>query len=176
MRRAVKRLNSRSTTSRILFSVPEQEVGSIRVNERYQPLIGLDLNFRNRLATQIAYSKSNAYSLSASNLSVSESKTNEFTFSANYQKTGNEHSVPVWRRLNNRVGLTLTLARSYTLDQRYALDRAVRAAASEADFVMEDALRGDFVTLVTGATQDFRHSPDFLPVQQSGERKLLAEV
>jgi cell surface protein SprA len=138
---------------RITFPIPHQEVGGIRINERYQPLIGLDLNFRNRLATQIAFSKSNAYSLSASNLSVSESKTNEFTFSANYQKQGMNIPFLSGRRLNNRLGLTLTLSRSFTRDQRYSLDRAIRAAARESDFVLESAIGGDFVTLVTGATR-----------------------
>jgi cell surface protein SprA len=72
--------------------------------------------------------------------------------SANYNRQG--MSLPFIRgRLNNRIGLTLTVQRSFTRDQRYALDRAVRAAAREADFVPHDAISGDYVTLVTGATR-----------------------
>ncbi len=138
---------------RIQFDMPRYEVGGIRINERFQPLVGLDLNFRNRLSTQIAWSKSNLYSLSTSNLSVSESKTNELTLSANYQKQGMNIPFLPGKRLNNRIGLTLSFTRSFTQDQRYALDRAIRAAASNPDFVAEDAISGDFVNLITGATR-----------------------
>ena len=137
----------------IQYEIPRYEVGGIRINERYQPMIGVDLNFRNRLSTQIAWSKSNLYSLSTSNLSVSESKTNELTLSANYQKQGLSIPFLPGRRLNNRIGLTLSFTRSFTQDQRYALDRAIRAAASNPDFVLEDAVSGDFVNLITGATR-----------------------
>ncbi len=133
----------------ISYVVPQTEVGAVRINQRYQPFIGVDLNWRGRIQTNIAWNKSTSYSLSTSNNEISESSTNELTVSANFQKVGMR--IPLFgKKLNNRVSLGLSVSRSVTLDQRFLMQKALRAAISVGeDFDLNEALTGDLVSVIT---------------------------
>ena len=139
---------------RISFRIPETQAGTIRINERYQPLVGLDVGWKGRIQTNITYNKSNTYSLSTSNFEVSENKTSELSFTASFQKTGLKIPFLGGKRLNNRVSFSLTISRSQTSDQRFSLRRALTQAIDQSEsFVLEDALSGDNVSLVTAHTR-----------------------
>ncbi len=141
-------------TRRISFRIPETQAGTIRINERYQPLVGLDVSWKGRIQTNVTYNKSNTYSLSTSNFEVSENKTSEISFTASFQKTGLKIPFLGGKRLNNRVSLSLTVSRSRTSDRRFSLRRALTQAIDETDtFVLEDAVSGDNVSLVTAHTR-----------------------
>lgn len=115
---------------KIEYPVPTFEVGGIRVNERYQPLIGLDLTWKGRLQTNIAWNRSNAYTLSTSTFEIGENKTSEITFSGSFQQQG--LSLPfIKNRLNNRISFTLTLARATLSDKRYYLRNALVGSDTE---------------------------------------------
>ncbi len=139
---------------RIQFALRDVDVGTIRVNERFQPLIGVDISWKGRIQTNIAFNRSNAYSLSTSNFEVSQNKTNEFSFTASFQKTGLKLPFFGGKRLNNRVSFSLTVSRSQTSDQRFLLRRALIDAIQRGEsFVLSDALEGDNVSLVTAHTR-----------------------
>lgn len=138
----------------ILFDLPHYEVGSVRVNERYSPLIGLNLSFKNRLSTNISWNKMNSYSLSATNFEVGENRTDEIAVSLNYQKQGMRLPLFGGKRLNNRLGLSMTLSYSENSDLRYLLRPALEDAAlaytqGTVDFKAEDAISGDNMTVMT---------------------------
>ena len=137
----------------ISYVVPRTEVGAVRINQRYQPFIGVDLNWKGRIQTNIAWNKSTSYSLSTSNYEISESSTNELTISANFQKVGLR--IPLFgKKLNNRVSLGLSVSRSVTLDQRFLLQKALTTAATVGpDFDLKDALTGDLVSVITSHTR-----------------------
>lgn len=137
----------------IRYTVPQTETGAVRVNQRYQPFIGLDLNWKGRLQTNIAWNKSTTYSLSTSNWEVGESKTNELTVTANFQKVGMRLPFFGGKRLNNRITLGLSVSRAVTLDQRFQLQKALTTAAANRDFRLEEALGGDLVGVITSHTR-----------------------
>ncbi|MBT8399367.1 MAG: cell surface protein SprA, partial [Rhodothermia bacterium] len=138
----------------IRYTIPRTETGAVRINQRYQPFIGLDLNWKGRLQTNVAWNKSTSLSLSTSNFEVSESTTNELTFTANFQKVGMSIPFLPGKRLNNRVSLGLSVSRAKTLDQRFLLQKALTTAVSTEDtFRLEDALSGDLVSVITSHTR-----------------------
>lgn len=138
---------------RIVFDIPEFQTGGVRINERFQPLIGLDISWKKQIQTNISLNKSNSFSLSTSNFEVSENKTSELSFSLNYQKTGMRLPFFGGKRLNNRASIGLTIARSTTQDQRLRLRRALESAITDPEFQLGDALTGDNVSLVTAHTR-----------------------
>jgi cell surface protein SprA len=57
------------------------------------------------------------------------------------------------RKLNNRVTLQLNITKSNTIDQRLRLRRGLEQALSDPEFLLEDALKGDNISLVTAHTR-----------------------
>ena len=140
----------------IRFPIPDVEAGAVRINERYQPLVGLDLAFKNQMQANIAWNASNTYSLSTTSFLVNESKTNELTLTASYQKRGLK--LPFFKKkLDNRMSVSLTLARAVIDDQRLALREALVSAIEAYDrgdtFELGQALEGDFKVPITGSTR-----------------------
>ena len=58
---------------RILIVEPNRNYCSVlamRINERYQPFVGIDLTWKGRLQTNVAWNRSNAYSVSTSTFAL----------------------------------------------------------------------------------------------------------
>ncbi|MFQ5568970.1 MAG: cell surface protein SprA [Rhodothermales bacterium] len=145
----------------IEFDTPDIKVGAVRINERYQPLLGLDLNIKGGIQAGVAWSKSNTYSLSTTNNQVSETKTSELTVTTSYQRQGLK--LPFMsRRLNNRITFSLTLSHTTNDDRFFLIRRAVEEAAlretTDELFNLEEALEPPFVSILT-TTSRFRLSP-----------------
>ncbi len=138
---------------RIRYRFSRYEVSAVRINERYQPLIGLDITWKNRLQTNLAWSKSRTYSLSTNN-EVNTSATSELSFTLSYQRQGLRIPFLPIKRLNNRVGISLNIARSSTEERRYSLFRALQAAADDPEaYDPRDALSPDFAPILTAWTR-----------------------
>ncbi|MEX0600488.1 MAG: cell surface protein SprA, partial [Rhodothermales bacterium] len=136
----------------IRFTIPEHEIGGVRVNERYQPLIGVDLTFRGSIQSSVAWEKSTAYSLSTTNFEVSQNDNSQITFNASYARSGLK--LPFLSRLNNRISFSVTVSRANLKDQRLSLRRGLTDAISRGDeFVLEDALEGENVSVITASTR-----------------------
>ncbi|NBC16437.1 MAG: cell surface protein SprA [Bacteroidetes bacterium] len=121
----------------VQFLLPQYDVNAIRVNERYQPVIGLDLTFRGNIQASVAWNKSAAYSLAVSNAQLRESLTSEITASASYQVTG--LTIPLFgRRINNQIGLNLTGSFSANDESTYLLQTALNEAALSDPAVLDD--------------------------------------
>ncbi len=133
----------------IIYELPEIDIGSMRVNERFQPFIGVDLNWAGNLQTNFAWNRSNSYTLSTGDNAVRENQTNELSASISFQQQGiNIPLLPV-RRLNNRITLRLTVTRSVSDQRRNSLLSALQEAASNPDFNIDDALSDDHSTVVS---------------------------
>ena len=138
---------------RIIYTIPDYEVSGVRINERYQPFIGLDLSWKGRVQTNFAWNRSNSYSLSSS-LEVSENKTSEFTFSGSFQKTGMKIPFLPIKRLNNRISFSISVSRARLTDQRYNLRRGLTDAILKGEqFELKDALGGDNISIVSASTR-----------------------
>ncbi len=136
----------------IIFSVPRNDVGNIRVNERFQPLIGVDFSFTGRLQTSVAWNKSTSYSLSTTNFEVAENGTTEMTFTASYQRQGMK--LPFFKKLNNRINVSLTVSRASLSDERFSIRRGMVDYLSRPDqFELGEALEGDNISVVSASTR-----------------------
>ena len=137
---------------KILFTPSEFQINNVRINERFQPLLGVDITWKGKISTSVQWSKSNSYSLSTSNFEVSQNNTNQLEIVISYQKTGLK--LPFFKKaLNNRANFTVNITRSNTIDQRLRLRRALENALSDPEFLLGDALKGDNISLVTAHTR-----------------------
>ncbi len=104
---------------------------SSRVSQRFQPLVGLDLNFQGGFTTNVAWNQSDTYSLAAANAFVNQSQTDELSLRVSFSKTGFRLPIPfVRRRLNNQLRFTLTVAQAKNLQRRFALKDDVQLLLS----------------------------------------------
>lgn len=137
----------------IQFVQSDVQAGALRINERFQPLLGLDITWKGRIQTNFAWNRSNTYSLSTANAEVSENNTNEFSMTFSYQRQGLR--LPFMRKaLNNRISFSLTLSRAQNEDLRYLLKRALQTAAVDVEaYNPQNALEGDNVSILTASTR-----------------------
>ncbi len=135
-------------SQRVQFARPEFSVNSIRINERYQPLVGVDISWLGNFQTNVSWNRTNSYLLSTTNSVVTESLTSELTLTANYRKRGlNIPLLPIGR-LNNQISFNLTLARAVNDERRFSMKRALTSALVDAAVEPSQALEGDNVTPV----------------------------
>lgn len=137
----------------VAFDLPTYEARGVRINQRYSPLVGLNLSWKGQVQTQINLNRSNTYSLSATTFEVSETQTNELSLSASWQKQGLQ--LPFMkRRLNNRISVNMTATRSATEDVRYNLAAAIGKFAEGTEFTPGDEVTDDrFVSRPTASTR-----------------------
>ena len=142
----------------ILFDLPEIDIGSMRVNERFQPFIGVDLTWRGNLQTNVSWNRSKSYTLSTGDNAVRENETSEVSASVSFQRQGISIPLLPVRRLNNRITLRLTVTRSVSDQRRHSLLSALQQAALDPDFPIEDAISDDNSTVVS-STERFTLNP-----------------
>ena len=144
----------------IEYNLARTEVGAVRVNERFSPLLGLDLTWKARFQTNFNWNRTNTYSLSTANFEVSESQTNEFQMQFSWAVQGLRLPF-IKKKLDNRLNVSLNIARAVNQDLRYSIRRALEEAITkgepfdpEANPEGYDPLRlQDNVDLVTGTTR-----------------------
>ncbi len=134
----------------IVFAIPTDEVGSIRVNERFQPLVGLDLSFKGNLQTTVTWEKSTSYMLSTTNFEVSENNNSQVTVTANYSRSGMK--LPFLKKINNRISFSLSMSVANLSDRRLLLRRALTDYIDRREaFAVEDAVKGDNVSVISAS-------------------------
>ncbi len=136
----------------ISFKIPQEEVDAVRINERFQPLIAVDLSLRGNIQTSIAWNKSNSYSLSTTNNVVNENRSNEISFTASWAKSGLR--LPFFRRtLNNRINFSLSLSRIANDDRSFYIRRAMEVAALDPEFDVSEVLEEPYVDVLTSTAR-----------------------
>ncbi|MCH8030192.1 MAG: cell surface protein SprA, partial [Bacteroidetes bacterium] len=100
----------------LISEIPFREPSTAIVNERFQPLLGVNVTWKGGLQTDFSWNQSNSRSLSAASASVSENTTDELSLRLTYSKTGLRIPLFGRRRLNNNVRFSLTLTRSNNIN------------------------------------------------------------
>ncbi len=113
--------NGVTNTVRFLSNAPFLEANSVRVSERFQPLIGLNLGFKGGFQTDWTWSSSESYALSPASAEVNQTQTKEFSLRVSFNKTGLRLPFLRRRRLNNNLRLSLILSRADNLTRRFEL-------------------------------------------------------
>jgi cell surface protein SprA len=112
-------------TRRIAYLEPRDDATTINVNERYAPLVGASVTFKNNLTTEFNVNKSSTYGLQTTG--ILENHTDELSLAVNYSRQGLK--LPFIRsRLNNRVTFSLQLQRSVSANLTYNTDKAISDA------------------------------------------------
>ncbi len=143
----------------VAFELPLYEASSVNVNERFAPLIGLDLRLKGNIGTTVQFNQTNQYTLSTTNYAVSKRHGDELAVSINYQKQGLK--LPFVRnKLNNRVTFALALQRSVNDERRFLLREAVSEAVTVdpttgqlPTFTSKDAQSGNLVNVLQSTTR-----------------------
>ncbi|MGA7305426.1 MAG: cell surface protein SprA [Rhodothermales bacterium] len=105
----------------IVHVIPELEQGSVRINERFQPLLGLDMTIKGGIQSAVTYSKSNSVSLSTGNADVNENSTSDWSFRSSFSKRGMKLPFTKGRGLQNTMRFTLTVSSSKSVERRFRL-------------------------------------------------------
>ena len=137
---------------KISYTLPDVDIDAVRVNERFQPLVALDLSLRGNVQTSVAWNQSNTYSLSTTNNVISTTSTNDLTVTASYS-TSNLRLPFFGRRLSNRISFSLSLSRAVNNDQTYYLRRAMEVAVLDPTFTPAMALEESFVDVLTSTAR-----------------------
>ena len=132
----------------ITYERPEFEIGSMRISERFQPLIGLDITWSGGLQTNISWNRSNSYQLSTTNFEVLENETNELTLSGSFRQRGISIPLLPIDRLENQISFNLSLSYSVNDETRLSMRRAIENAIARDDFSSDDVLDGESATPV----------------------------
>ena len=112
-----------SQSIRLFSEAPFLEAQTVRVSERFQPLVGVNLSFKGGFQTDINWNTSQNNTLAAANASVSQTQTQELSLRLSFNKTGVRLPLPFLssRRLNNNLRFSLIVSQANNLSRRFAL-------------------------------------------------------
>jgi len=122
------------TPLRFYFSRPDLSPTTVTVNERFQPLIGLNVTWKGGIQTELAWNRSQNVALAAAAARVDESETEEASLRVSYARSGLQLPFLRRRRLNNNLRFTLTLSRTSTNDQALLLRQDLLSVLAGTEF------------------------------------------
>jgi cell surface protein SprA len=105
---------------RITDERPEFMPNSINLTQNFNPLIGMQISWKNGLTTDIQYASSTVTSFSLSNTTVTEKLSNGLKFTARYNKRG--FQLPFFPRLQNTFNASLGINYIEDLTNTYRLN------------------------------------------------------
>lgn len=101
---------------------PTLRVDEPRINQRFQPLVGVDLNFRGGIQTQFSWNTSTTSALSTANARMTESDTEELSLRFTLTRSGFRLPIPFIRtRLSNQLRLSLLISRANNAQRAFIL-------------------------------------------------------
>ena len=110
------------------YIIPEIEANAVRLNERYQPLIGANITWKGGIQSTLNWQKSRSLTLNPGNAEVAISKTEELSGQLSFSKRG--LTLPFLgskRRLNNTIRFSLVISRSTNEERRYYLAKDLKS-------------------------------------------------
>ncbi len=159
--------NGQDVTYVINYALPGEEVSGVRINERFSPLIEMDLRFKNGIQATTKWAKSNAYTFGTTNYDLSKIETNEFEFRTSYSKTGMTlpFKLPFMKtnRLNNTIRFSFSIGLRENKESTFPLKKS-----------LEQALRADYEATSRGGSLNWQGF-QFEPTLSRSQRTLDAE-
>ncbi|HLA64830.1 MAG TPA: cell surface protein SprA, partial [Rhodothermales bacterium] len=109
------------TPIRLFYEQPALSPSTLTMNERFQPLVGLNVTWRGGIQTEGTWNKSTSSALTTTAGSVAETRAEELSMRVSWARTGLRLPFLRRRRLNNNLRFTLTLSRTTSTDQTLLL-------------------------------------------------------
>ncbi|MEX2477249.1 MAG: cell surface protein SprA [Gracilimonas sp.] len=126
----------------------EYEPTSINVEQRFSPLMQLNITWESDLRTQIGYDRSKTNSLALSSRTVTERLSKGLTASINYTFRG--ITLPFFPRIKNNIDVTINGGYADDTEQKFYLNQDIEQALSVVDPVT-DVSQYDFTDpFITG--------------------------
>lgn len=104
------------------------EPASINVEQRFSPLLQLNITWESNLRTQISYEKSNTNSLALSSRTVTERESKGLTTSINYTFRG--ITLPFFPRIQNNIDVTINGSLADDTERKFYLSQDIGEALS----------------------------------------------
>jgi len=125
------------------------EPQSVQVQERFQPLIGVDVTWPFGLQTSAEWNRRTTTALRGTN--IVERKTGELSGRISYSKRG--MTLPFFAQIDNRVQISVTVTRSVNDEREYLLSEALQQAQQNPNsFDPSQATEGDNVSPLSQTT------------------------
>jgi cell surface protein SprA len=132
--------------------IPKNDITTVSLDEKFNPLISIDMTFLNSFSTRLIMNKSRMINLGLGNLQMSENNTSEYTIALGY--------------IFNQVPITIR-----TLGGSGELKRLQSDLKVNADFSIRDSK-----TLIRriGEIDETMQGPNALPVQASAGQNVTS--
>jgi cell surface protein SprA len=117
---------------RISDERPEYSPNTINLTQNFNPLIGMQIAWKNGLTTDLQYASSTVTSFSLSNTTVTEKLSNGLKFTARYNKRG--FQLPFFPRLQNTLNASLGINYIEDLTNTYRLNSDLQDVLSVLPF------------------------------------------
>ena len=109
------------------------EPNSINVEQRFSPLIQLNVTWQSALRTQISFDRSKTSSLALSSRTVTERTSQGLSTSINY--TFKNVTIPLFPKIKNNITLTVNGGYADDTESKYTLSSDIDEVLSDVDFV-----------------------------------------
>ncbi len=112
-----------TSTIRLGSETPFLQANTVRISERFQPLVGLNLGFKGGFQTDLTWNSSESYALTPTSAEVNQTETKEFSIRLSFNKTGLRLPLPFLgrKRLNNQIRFSLIVSQADNLSRRFEL-------------------------------------------------------
>ncbi|NGP86781.1 cell surface protein SprA [Aliifodinibius halophilus] len=128
---------------------PAYEPKSINIEQRFRPLLGLNITWKSNLRTNLQYEQSKVTSLTLSNSTVIERISKGLKLSLSYTIRG--FKLPFFPRIDNAVDFSLNGSYIEDEEKKYQLSSDLDQSLSAGpDDIVKDAADADFSGTVTG--------------------------
>lgn len=111
----------------IEYTANKEEINGVKVNERFSPLIGLNLRWANGLSIESSWNKTNSYSFNSVSFNLVHDKTDEASLSLSFAKQGLKLPIQLPfiknKRLENTIRLTLTGRYNQSKNNAYNINK-----------------------------------------------------
>ena len=148
---------SQTVGSFTVISTPDEfEPSTISIDQRFSPLVQLNLTWKSNLRTNLGYETSTITSLTMSSNTVSERKSRGFKFNINY--TFRKVRIPIFPKLKNNIDFALSGTFSEDSDQNFVLPNDLNRALKEVGEKGTDVDQYDFIPTQETGQQRFNGS------------------
>ncbi|MEX2605035.1 MAG: cell surface protein SprA [Gracilimonas sp.] len=111
------------------------EPTSINVDQRFSPLVQLNVTWESDLRTQIGYDRSKTTSLALSSRTISERVSKGLTMSINY--TFKKVTIPFFPKIKNNIDVTINGGLADDLEEKFYLSQDINKVFNSLDLIPE---------------------------------------
>ena len=126
------------------------ELGSPRIQQEYNPLIGVDITWPGDLQTSVEWGQRTTTALRTASLRIAEKETSEISGNLSFSATGFTIPFLPFGRIENRVRFSVTFTRQVNDEREYSLRPALEQAnGAGAEYSPQQAQQGDNVSIIS---------------------------